>query len=210
MALGEPGCFPWPSGGPELGSVCNRRAEAPRWPQSCKKREVCCLGAWSIAPPLKEANSAHGRLQIPWAPKYPAAFSRRPASNRYRVCRNGFAKGLTDGQQVQLLSAQPERRRRCGGLGVRHSDVPVVLFHRIQLNKPGGRRPPVPLGFIALCLLPARAEKKQVDQLGPPAPVLPVTSLQISAQVASLRCPILRWSAGKVSAPSPHAIRPGN
>ena len=44
---------------------------------------------------------------------------------------------------------------------VRHSDVPVVLFHRAQFMKSGGRCPPDPLGFFALSLLPARLEKTQ-------------------------------------------------
>ena len=44
-----------------------------------------------------------------------------------------------------------------------------------------------------------------MNQKGGPLPArltqtLSVTSLQIGAQVASLRCPILRWSTGRLSA----------
>src|SRR5690242_10586176 len=61
--------------------------------------------------------------------------------------------------------------------------------------QPGGRCPPGPLGFIALCLLQQGIE--ELKRRGGPLPARPTllfASLQIGARVASPQSPILRWS----------------
>ena len=68
---------------------------------------------------------------------------------------------------------------------------------QLEVAGPGARCPPDPLGFIALCLLQQGDEEK--GGLLPARPTLLFASLQIGAQVASLRCPILRWSKGWIS-----------
>src|SRR6185369_8357484 len=71
---------------------------------------------------------------------------------------------------------------------VRHSDMPVVLFHRAQFMKPGGRCPPDPPGFFALSLLPARLGGNTGRLLHSlPAPDLPVTSLQTALRLHPCR-----------------------
>ena len=85
----------------------------------------------------------------------------------------------------------------------RSTTVSELGFSSGERSETGGRCPPDPLGFIALGLLPTRRSQK-----GGPLPTrltqtLSVTSLQIGAQVASLRCPILRWSTQSLSATKP-------
>ena len=83
---------------------------------------------------------------------------------------------------------------------------PQLLRHpgpRVQQKmsklQTGGTLSPRPPGIYRFMLAPARGGKA-----GGPLPArlirtLPFASLQIGAQVASLRCPILRWSTSRLS-----------
>jgi hypothetical protein len=73
-----------------------------------------------------------------------------------------------------------------------------------ERNGIGGRCPPNPLGFFALCML-WQAGGKQAD-LMIHLLCLAVASLQIGAQVASLQSLILRWSASSMTFGSDQAM----
>jgi len=87
-------------------------------------------------------------------------------------------------------------KRRSTALG----QLGSFSFSSGERSKTGGRCPPDPLGFIALGLLQQGGDKAGGLLPARLIRTSPFASLQIGAQVASLRCPILRWSTSRLSA----------